>query len=530
MSIERWVMRFAGTVLLLSLLLAHFVSLELALAHCFRRRQPAAIIVHRLLPAGDRPEEARDPARPRIFLSSCASSTQLLNRASLLVILSALCLGAAGCGKSAPPPPARPHRPLASAVVEPVSTPLERDVDGTIEAVNQATVSAQTSGRVMEILYDVNDVVPAGAVIVRLKGTEQRAGLEGRRRRSPKRGPATRKRRPATSELPICSQRRVVSKAQLDQATANRDAAAARLAAAEAGLTAAREGVGYTEIRAPYGGVVTKRLVEVGETVGPGTPLMTGLSLRDLRVDTTIPQSVVMQVRKLKQAAVYVGDRADRGDQDHDFPGGRDALEHLSCAPGPAPRRRWISRPACTSKWASSIGEADRLLVPASAVIERSEVTGVYVLDSKGAGIAAVRTSRATASATRSRSLPGSSAGERIALDPIAASARLATGGGCEVTQPLGLSGRLARFFLENQLTPLLALTALLMGVFAVLVTPREEEPQIDVTFANILIPFPGASSEQVENLVVDPDGKGAGRDFGRQAHLFRVASRALRS
>jgi multidrug efflux pump subunit AcrA (membrane-fusion protein) len=64
-------------------------------------------------------------------------------------------------------------------VIELVRTPLERDVDGTIEAVNQATVSAQTSGRVAEILYDVNDVVPAGAVIMRLKGTEQRAGLQG---------------------------------------------------------------------------------------------------------------------------------------------------------------------------------------------------------------------------------------------------------------------------------------------------------------------------------------------------------------
>ena len=182
-------------------------------------------------------------------------------------------------------------------------------MDGTIEAVNQATVSAQTSGRVVEILYDVNDVVPAGAVIVRLKGTEQRAGLQAAEAAVTE--ARARNEEAATSYQRIADlfQRRVVAKAQLDQATANRDSAAGRLAAAEAGLTAAREGVGYTEIRAPYGGVVTKRLVEVGETVGPGTPLMTGLSLRDLRVNTSIPQSIVMQVRKLKQAAIYVGDQ-----------------------------------------------------------------------------------------------------------------------------------------------------------------------------------------------------------------------------
>lgn len=95
------------------------------------------------------------------------------------------------------------------------------------------------------------------------------------------------------------------------------------------------------------------------------------------------------------------------------------------------------------------------------------------------------------------------------------------------MSQPLGLSGRLARFFLQNQLTPLLALTALLMGTFAVLVTPREEEPQIDVTFANILIPFPGASSEQVENLVSTPMEKVLGEISGVK-HIYSVSRPGL--
>ena len=73
------------------------------------------------------------------------------------------------------------------------------------------------------------------------------------------------------------------------------------------------------------------------------------------------------------------------------------------------------------------------------------------------------------------------------------------------VNTPLGFSGRLSSFFLNNQLTPLLAIAALLLGLFAVLVTPREEEPQINVTFAHVFIPFPGASSEQVESLVASP-------------------------
>jgi multidrug efflux pump subunit AcrB len=69
---------------------------------------------------------------------------------------------------------------------------------------------------------------------------------------------------------------------------------------------------------------------------------------------------------------------------------------------------------------------------------------------------------------------------------------------------PKGISGRIAAFFQESQLTPLLALVGFLLGVFAVLVTPREEEPQIDVTFANVFIPYPGGSAKEVEQLITN--------------------------
>src|SRR5210317_1945704 len=69
----------------------------------------------------------------------------------------------------------------------------------------------------------------------------------------------------------------------------------------------------------------------------------------------------------------------------------------------------------------------------------------------------------------------------------------------------LGFSGALAKRFQDSKITPLLALTGLLMGLFAVVVTPREEEPQINVTFANIFVPFPGASAVEVENIVSIP-------------------------
>ncbi|MGN6320146.1 MAG: efflux RND transporter permease subunit [Dyella sp.] len=69
----------------------------------------------------------------------------------------------------------------------------------------------------------------------------------------------------------------------------------------------------------------------------------------------------------------------------------------------------------------------------------------------------------------------------------------------------LGFSGRIARSFLNSPLTPILAITALLLGLAAMMITPREEEPQIDVTMANVMVPFPGADVRDVENLVAFP-------------------------
>jgi len=69
----------------------------------------------------------------------------------------------------------------------------------------------------------------------------------------------------------------------------------------------------------------------------------------------------------------------------------------------------------------------------------------------------------------------------------------------------LGISGKTAKYFLNTEITPLLAMLGFLLGVFAVMVTPREEEPQINVTFANVFIAFPGASASDVEQLVSIP-------------------------
>ena len=91
----------------------------------------------------------------------------------------------------------------------------------------------------------------------------------------------------------------------------------------------------------------------------------------------------------------------------------------------------------------------------------------------------------------------------------------------------MGIAGRIAQYFQSARITPLLALVALLMGLFAALVTPREEEPQINVTMANVLIPFPGASARQVEQSVAGPAEQVLGQMAGLE-HAMSVSRPGL--
>jgi multidrug efflux pump subunit AcrB len=87
----------------------------------------------------------------------------------------------------------------------------------------------------------------------------------------------------------------------------------------------------------------------------------------------------------------------------------------------------------------------------------------------------------------------------------------------------MGISGRIAKYFLHSQMTPLLALVAVLLGTFAVLVTPREEEPQINVTMANVMIAYPGASAKDVAQTVATPAEQVLSQIAGVE-HVYSVA------
>ena len=328
------------------------------------------------------------------------------------------------CGGAPAPTKSAAAASLPSEVLQLRTTPVERLLDGRIEAVNQGTVAAQTSGRVAEILYDVNDFVPAGAVIIRLRSTEQHMSLAQAQAAFSEAAAREAEAQTRYQRIADMFQRKVVPRATLDEATANRDAAVARLSAARAAVESAREGVSYTEIRAPYAGVVTRRLVQVGETVNPGTPVMSGLSLQFLRVAVDVPQSIVDQVRRLKRAVIYIDGRRIEATKVTIFPEASSPSSAFR-ARLDLPENATDLYPGMFVKVGLIVGEARRLLVANQALVERSEVTAVYTVDANERTL--MRQVRlGDRFADRTEVLAGLSAGDRIALDPVAGANRLA--------------------------------------------------------------------------------------------------------
>ena len=310
---------------------------------------------------------------------------------------------------------------LKTAIAENLKVPREFRLDGVVEAVHQSTISAQTQGQVQEILFDVDDFVEKGAIVVRLKDTEQRARYS---RAEADLKVAQAQRQEAVDEHDRTRDlfgKQLVSESAMDKASAGLKAAVARHEAASAGLDQAREQLEYTRVRAPYSGIVTRRHLEVGETANTGQKLMSGISLDRLRVTVDVPQSLMPAVRSISRARVeQPGNGYIEAEKLTIFPyadpGSNTFKVRLDLPEGSA-----ALFPGMFVKTAFVIGERRVLMIPSESVAHRSEVTGVYVVRPDGrVGFRHVRLGNSYAAGMVSV-LSGLERDESVALDPIAA-------------------------------------------------------------------------------------------------------------
>ena len=326
---------------------------------------------------------------------------------------------------------------LPSMKVQVSNAPDFYYLDGHVEAVNQSTLSAQTSGTIEKLYYDVDDYVEKGSVIARIKSKNQQAGVQQARAGQAEAAAsyAEAKARLAEAEaaykrISDIYARRLVPRADYDNAEAGLKAAQAQVRAAEARTVAASaqatqagEQLGYTTLIAPYAGIVTKRFVQLGEAVNPGTPIMSGISLDQLRVVVEVPQRMINAVRKEQKAFVF------QDGTSKSLP-----VKDLTFFPYADPTTNafkvWVGLdegvknlfPGMFVKTAFITGtQADVIAVPESAIAIRSEVMGVYVLDDKGQpALRQIRLGRKL-NDKDVMVLAGLDAGETIVLDPVQA-------------------------------------------------------------------------------------------------------------
>lgn len=359
---------------------------------------------------------------------------------------------------------------LETIVVVEEEVPNYQIVDGQIEAVNKSTVSSQTAGVISKLPYDVGDYVEQGALIAQISSKNQQSGLQQAQAAvneakaaissataAELQAQAATKEAKANYKAVLAEfnrvkslyNQRIISRSQYDQAEAamkssvarvesakaNENAAKGRtqaaqsnLAAAKAGVSKAGEQLGYTELVAPYSGMVTARHVELGEIVNVGTPVITGISLEKIRAVTHVPQRLIATVRKNKTANIYTQDNAVGI-----------AAKKLTIFPyADAETNAFKVRASLASvpqglfpgmhvKVGFNIGTQQQLLVPASAIAYRSEVTAVYVIAENGIPkLRLVRLGQKTANG-KVHVVAGLEAGETIALDPVHAAVFMKT-------------------------------------------------------------------------------------------------------
>ena len=309
------------------------------------------------------------------------------------------------------------ERALMSETVERSLLQETVHLDGVIEAVQQSTVSAQTSGTVRSLPFDVDDSVAAGDLIVQLEDSEQRSRLRQAEAGLEEAEAALADAGQRFERIEAVHERGLVSRQEFDQARNNLAAARARVERAKGAVSEAQEQLSYTRVLAPYGGILTERHVEVGESVNPGQPLLSGLSLEQLRVVVDLPQKYAKLARTERQAQVTLADGRVLETGEMTFYPYANPQTHTFRLRMRLSEPNGSLFPGMLVKVSVPVASREALWVPTSSLIQRSELRAVFVLDEQDQPrLRQVRTGGRDNG--RLEILAGLSEGERVVTNP----------------------------------------------------------------------------------------------------------------
>lgn len=330
---------------------------------------------------------------------------------------------------------------------------------GTVKARTASTISGKLMGTVKAIRVNEGDIVKEGDVLVVIDDRQVSAQLRqteaalAEARRAEASAKSAMDSAQARAELARSTYERYVklmqddsasqqefdevaaqkrqAEASFSQTTAMLEAAGQRIQQAEATLASAQVGKRDALVRAPYEGRVTAKMVEVGDLASPGTPFVTLEQSGAYCVDIVLPESLIQSVRLDQEVEVTIpgmGDRRMTGRIGRIVPTAdqksRSFLVKVALPDGTPVRSGMFARVAVP------VGSAGMLLIPATAVVQRGQMTGIYLLDGENvARFRLIRTGRIVAEAVEV--ISGLKDGDRYVVEPPV---QLANGSRVEVS------------------------------------------------------------------------------------------------
>ncbi len=313
--------------------------------------------------------------------------------------------------------------PVASVQLKSVGSGFM--MDGVVQPVKQSTVSAQASGRIVTLAVKAGDQVRSGQLLATIDDRETQTGVQRSRAQVAQAQAELRnaqanfdRTRELLSKGFVSAAAMDTADAQLKSAQAGRDQASA--SDKQSGLTQ-----GFTRVTAPFDAFVLQTLSEAGDLAFPGKPLLTLYAPMPLRVVVQVPVSRSVQVQG--SAAVEVQARSADGSSQWVRPS---QISHLPSADAVSQTIEWrLELPADVSKGLLpgqqvrvrfAAGQSQRLVIPASAILRRGELTAVYVVVDKGFALKAIRLG-AEHGSQGVEVLAGLNDTDRVALEPLRA-------------------------------------------------------------------------------------------------------------
>ena len=310
--------------------------------------------------------------------------------------------------------PTAPAEGLPTVVVKPHTVDLSFPAESLVEAIQQATVGARISGRILEVKADAGQQVKKGEVLMHIDAREAEeaaraadaqyanAKLNYERNKSLK-------------------EQKFVSQAAVDKAKSDYDAAAANRAAASASQS-------HGIVVSPLTGIVARRLAEMGDMVTPGKPLFVIYEPGSLRVTASVPQYRLKDMRGVKAARVEFPELDKWVDATSvNILPTADSSTHVSQVRVGLPAVPEAT-PGMFARVHFIVGQAEKVTVPASAVLRRGEVAAVYVLNADDRlSLRQLRLGEAVGQG-EVEVLAGLAAGDKVVTDPVRAGIQFKSG------------------------------------------------------------------------------------------------------